>query len=691
MKTVGRIFEHEDRIVVDAEPHVMSRIRSLFNSSIGATREMGKYTHKPLSLPNTLNVCRDIQWLLTRYPMEYDQPLMDIINRKGEEYDNILKAVMDADIDTNLKISREAMPFAIELRDHQIAFNNMARKIKKMLLADTMGVGKTFSALSLLSEPENRPAIIVVPTTLPDQWERQIKRIFPDMTTHIIRGFKNYELPDVDVIITTYNRLAPWQDVLLNPKKKFSTAIFDEIQELRHTGTSKRAIASQLSKKCEYAIGLSGTPIYNMGYEIWSVVDAIKENSLGDISDFTEEWCTWNKVNEPTILNAYLKNMGLMLRRTKQDIGLTASDVMKDVITIDADLEKLKEVKNVAKTLALSVLSGRIGENSDAARDFDWKLRMATGVAKARPVAEFVRMVAESEGKVIVTGWHREFWDILQRELKDLKPVMFTGSETTPQKEKALKSFIEGDSQLFFMSLRSGAGIDGLQQVCNTVIHGELDWSPHVMDQLNARVDRDGQTKPVSIYYVTIADGSDPFIMQLLNVKRSQHDGVIEGKDAEGVIVEAAHTGHERIREMAKAYLNSIGEEIPVVLEEVGLLKDVAEALRRLKLPANTEDEMQRAIDSVLPGMLPGVNIQREYKISARSRLDFFISNETEKIAVECKIHAKNRAEVYRQVRKYSEEAGITSVVLIAPWHGIASFYVDGIPVVVIDTSIASI
>jgi superfamily II DNA or RNA helicase len=683
-------FTGRDFLIFDAEPHVMSRIRKVFENARNIYNQ-GRFTHRPIAFPLTLSACRDLLWLRERYNLDCAPSTLLLVESKAAEYDAIVQAAFNADKDCVYKISDQALKLALPIREHQIQFNNMFTKMKRMLLADKIGLGKTPSGISILTEPHARPAIVVVPANLCTQWDRELHRFLPDVTSHMIRGFKNYPLPSVDVVITSYNRLAPWQDVLLSEKHIFKTIIFDEVQELRHAGTGKRDLSAKLSERASFALGLSGTPIYNMGSEIWSIMDVIKPNCLGGFDDFSSEWCVGDGVLEPATLNHYLKTQGLMLRRSARDIGLTAKDPSKNVVTIDSDIEKLKEVENVAKMLALSVLSGNIGEDSESAREFDWKLRQATGVAKARPVAEFVKMVLEQENKVVLAGWHREVYDIWLKELKDHRVVMYTGSESSKEKDQAVKNFIEGDAQVFIMSLRSGAGLDGLQRVCHTVVFGELDWSPHVMDQLLGRVDRDGQTEHVQAYYLTIADGSDPFMLNVIGDKRSQHEGVVEGKANEANILKDVG-GKDRVREMAKSYLESIGEEIPEAVPEDGLLGEIADLLRRMKLPTNTEEEMQIAVDTSLRENLKSdVTLEREFRLSQKSRLDFLAIRGGEKIAIECKIDSTKRASVYRQVRRYVEEGGITALILLAPWHGIASFKVDGTPVIIVDTTISQI
>lgn len=684
MKTIGRVYFQDTRIIIDAEPHVMGKVRKIFpySQSFG----QGKYTHKMVSFPRTLTNYRDVDWLMSRYPMECEDSCLAEIQGKSQEYDDLYKEV--AEEDYNLKTNPNDAKMTVDLREHQISFKNLGKKVKRILLADKMGLGKTIGSLSMISDPKCRPALIVVPTTLTTQWNTVINEVYPDLKTYVTKDGKAKELPDVDVVITTYSRITKWQDIFV--PTPFKTMIFDEIQDLRHLDTKKRNTSRVLSEQMEQVIGLSGTPIFNYGAEIWSVLDVISPNCLGSKRDFCAEWCGYSEsVLEPSTLNGYLRKLGLMIRRTKKDIGQEDKGIDKHIITIDADLKELQKVQDVAKTLALSVLSGKVGDSAKSSKELDWKLRHATGVAKASAVCEFAKMVLDEQKKVIIGAWHRDFYDICLKKLKDFNPVMVTGSESPKQKAENIEEFINGCSRVMLISLRSAAGIDGLQKSCNTIIHGELDWSPAVHDQLNHRVDREGQKDDTNAYYLMINDGSDPFILNSLNVKRSQHEGVVEGKEAEADILQGLD--QDRIKKMAEKYLKSIGEEIPEVIEEKGILKEVADAVRSIKVTQNTEDEMQRGLYSKLPILLPDYKIEREYQYSKRSRLDFLISKGDDKVVVECKINNLKRKDVYRQVRRYIEEVSPKAVILYAPWGGVNSFIIDEIPVLIINSSINSL
>lgn len=175
-------------------------------------------------------------------------------------------------------------------------------------------------------------------------------------------------------------------------------------------------------------------------------------------------------------------------------------------------------------------------------------------------VAEFVKLLVDSGEKVVVFAWHRAVYDVLMKKLAEYKPVLYTGSESVPQKEAARKAFVEGDSKILLMSLRSGAGLDGLQKVCSTVVIGELDWSPGVIEQCIGRVDRDEQDTPVMAYFAISNEGSDPVIMDSLGVKRGQIEGV---RDPNGELILDVPMNENKIQQLAEAVLRKRGIAIP--------------------------------------------------------------------------------------------------------------------------------
>ena len=464
---------------------------------------------------------------------------------------------------------------------------------------------------------------------------------------------------------------------------------------MRALETKKRDSARSLSEHATFSIGLDGTPIWNLGIEIWSILDVLSPYILGPIEEFKREWCDYSgAVVEPTLLNSFLKNLGIMVRRTYQDIGRKPEESYKTVYTLE-EQDSDEETSEVLKKLSLSILSANYGTDdySDSVSQFDFKLREATGIAKAKQVAEFVKQLVAEEGKVMLCGWHHAVYKIWKEELKELKPVFINGDATLLEKEELKKAFIEGDSQILVMSLRSGAGLNGLQFVCNTLVFGELDWTNAAMEQIVFRLTRRGQPKPVNIYYMALNTMADPFILERLNIKRAQATGVVEGIDSDVEFMgKQESTSLEKLREMARAYLLSIGEEAPEVVDESGTIGEVARVLRGIRVTTSDEAGLQEKMLPILNKELPfGYLVDREVKISKKSRLDFLVTKGDDKIVIECKITTTKRAEVVRQVRRYIEEMKPTGVILYVPWATGYNFNVDGVPVLIISYSLSSI
>lgn len=268
----------------------------------------------------------------------------------------------------------------------------------------------------------------------------------------------------------------------------------------------------------------------------------------------------YKKVKDPQALGSYLRENFLMLRRTREEVGMSLPAVNKIVQTVEFDEVAVKKAEDTARALAIKVTSGSFVERGAAARDLDIFVRHFTGVSKAKGIAAYLKILLENNEPVVVGAWHRDVYDILLEELAEYKPVMYTGTESAAQKEKAKKAFLSGETNCFIISLRSGIGLDGLQQRCNLVVIAELDWSPQVHEQLIGRVDREGQRQQVTVIYLVSECGSDPLIIDLLGLKSTQSRGIINPFETGAQKITSDDT---RLKLLAKQYLDKKGIHLP--------------------------------------------------------------------------------------------------------------------------------
>lgn len=529
------------------QPHVCIKLKNLFPG-------IAKTSSQPFRFLNTPENCCDLIWFTDRYPMiisDNHNALLKIGYSKQQKMAADLESILMPDYSP----SKIQLKDGMEARDYQSRAAEFDVIQKRFLLGDDIGLGKTLSAILSLRNPEKLPAVVVVQTHLPNQWKVDGIEKFTNLKTHIIAKTKPYDLPPADIYIMKYSFLAKWVDVYQTGF--FKSVIFDEIQELRRCESDKYQGGKALANNVEYVMGMSATPIYNYGDEIFNILNLIKPGCLGDRWDFLREWAipiggNKYKVTDPAALGTYLRDNYLFLRRTRADVGRELPPINKIIHTVGYDSKEVEKSADLARMLAIKVVSGSFVERGQAARELDALVRHETGVSKAREVAAFVRILLESGEPVLLSGWHRDVYDIWMSELEEFKPVMYTGSETSVAKEKAKQVFVSGETNLFIISNRSGIGLDGLQHRCKTVVVGELDWSPKVHDQLIGRVDRDGQQDQVTAYFLVSEYGSDPVIIDILGLKSSQSHGIINPLLA----APDQYSDESHIKLLAESFLN---------------------------------------------------------------------------------------------------------------------------------------
>ena len=536
---------------VKADPAVTEMCKRLFPGSAGSKRGEARFTaHR--------RMVGDLMWLMLRYPLEInarDRAVWDKAVQETRDH-AIRKAIAS-------KLPERMTPpegtFTGELRPFQQEGLAFLLQHDRCLLADEMGLGKPVQALSYLASTDSFPALVIPPAHLTRNWTEEASRFLrihgEKPRIHVIRGLKPYELPEADIYIMHYLLLRGWKEVL--PTLGFKAVIFDEVQELRHTGTEKYSAASLLSESCERVIGLSGTPIYNTGGEIWNVINILDYHFLGDWESFSREWCYGYGnavVVKPALLGDYLRQEGLMLRRTKQE-------VLKELPPKRRAVQELDWNDKLYAQLMAPVLPDVIRWKTDGTltasaramleESISQHVRQATGIAKAPYVCQFVRALLDSGEKVLLFAHHHAVMDIYRQELKHYRPGFITGRETISAKSDAVERFMSGKTDVLCISLRAASGLNLQRATC--VVFGELDWSPAVHSQAEDRAHRMGQEDSLLCYYLVAPQGSDAAMQEALGLKVSQFVGLMGDTPlSPAESAEAAHQARKHVEMIAE-------------------------------------------------------------------------------------------------------------------------------------------
>lgn len=534
--------------IIEGEPAVTEMAKRLFPGSEGRGQGVAKF-------PATKRAAGELNWLMLRYPMriaEKDRERWEAARLEAIEHSRIRRDTNDRrpHLPTPKGFHGKLLPF----QEEGLAYltNN-----ERCLLADAMGTGKTVEALAWLHANRLFPALVIAQPHVLGQWHNEIRRFLPGATVYVAQGLTPKRAVRADVILIHYLILRAWKNRLLelNP----TAVIFDEVQELRHTGTEKYSAASLVAETAPKVVGLSGTPIYNHGAEIWNVLNVLDYHCLGDYDSFTREWC-WGYgeeiVKDPVLLGDYLRREGLMLRRRIEELLPDLPAKRRVLQHIDVDSELYDSLIGDAVDMALNAAETKdVFERGRLTREAINITRRATGVAKAKYVAGFVRALLEVDEPVLLFAYHHDVWDLYAKALHDFHPVRLTGHETTAQKGVAVKAFMDGETNLCMVSLRAATGLNLQRATC--VVFGELDWSPAIHSQAEDRAHRFGQKGSVLCYYLVCDEGTDQDMTEALGLKVEQFLGLMgekpETEDDKALAQTVASEHMKRVIEKLKA------------------------------------------------------------------------------------------------------------------------------------------
>ena len=504
----------------------------------------GENEHEVI-IPDSIESVKQIKLILDRYPLE--------ILSKSVWQRKIVKTYAPKPalppIKHKLKKAKSGEQFRGKLLNFQKeGLDFLLKSSGNALLADEMGLGKTVQTLSYVAtEKQTFPLLVIAPLVTLQNWQREIEKFLkkksrngrindslsPSVT--LIRTGKSKELPKSDIYVINYELLFKRYDDL--SKVGIKTVVCDEVHNLRSKTTQKYKSVKKLAAlpSVLYRIGLSGTPIYNRGSEIWPIIDILKPGLLGSFKEFCEYFCYVNDKGKAIVLEnkrTSLRNelqKHVMLRRKKSDVLKELKDKVRDkeVIASDTDYyleeldkiwKKLEEEQKVAETEFSKSASYHRAIQSE---------RQIAGVAKLPHVINFVKNIMEIEESVVVFCHHKVIHKLLHESLQEFSPVSIIGGQSDTLRQDQIDKFQKGESKLMIVGIRAGnVGINLTR--AKYVIFAELDWSPAIHRQAEDRLHRIGQKNTVFAYYLIGQGTLDDHVANILVDKSYEIDAIMD-------------------------------------------------------------------------------------------------------------------------------------------------------------------
>lgn len=456
-------------------------------------------------------------------------------------------------------------------------------QVSGCLLADDMGLGKTLQLLCFIGEylettEDKKPALVVAPVSLLENWEAEINRFFSAKFGKVLSlygdNLKQRKIPKhlissqlrndygitnlleenwlggADIVLTTYETMRDLEFSL--GRVDWSIMICDEAQKIKvPTAMVTKAAKAQ---KADFKIACTGTPVENSLVDLWCLFDFIQENLMGSLSEFNKEYRRpiEKKDDEDNAIIDYLRKLiePQVLRRMKHDVAeLPAKHEINDCKNIKISTLQRTLYKQVSNDYRSLSEQGHKGVMLKALHD----MRMICAhplnlqeqaTIKDSPKAEWLintlENIKQKDEKVIIFTEFRAIQVFLKRLLLErfgLNVTTVNGDSNTNSRvgltrQGIIDKFqeIDGFNVIILSTVAVGFGVN--IQKANHVIHYTRSWNPAKEDQATDRAYRIGQDKEVYVYYPSIAaDDFETFeikLDKLLSSKRSLADDMLK-------------------------------------------------------------------------------------------------------------------------------------------------------------------
>ena len=480
----------------------------------------------------------------------------------AEKRNKVLKALREGKTPEGFEVQGWGEEFP--LLDHQLSGVLWAILTPKGLLADSVGVGKTGTALGLLQwlratgklSPKDRAIIIVPAISIYGSWEKDgIQKFVPDLPYAIGRGTKAqrmriYQDPTWSVLLTNYETMRNDVDILQGMGFKY--VILDEADAVRNHTTKTAKAVKRLTKRAKRVLAMTATPVQNHLMDLHGIMEAVGLNSVfGTAAQFRKEYeksqlkkvfyngsWHWQRVVIGYKNTGKLKTklVPFYLRRTYKDISVAMPEIKSQTKYLEMNKEQRRlyrevqsgfasltpdsppmEIRSAALRLRqICTTTALLSDRTDSACKFDWIVSQMKGDWQEEKVVIFsnwkvsiaalcARLKEEGIGYVIMTG------DVSQEEREDLRQQFWDDPDT-----KILIGTTAIEKSLNLQCARVQVNMDML-------------WNASRHKQLAGRVQRIGSIHDdVYVFTLVVEDSIEQAVLKILQEKQALADHMFD-------------------------------------------------------------------------------------------------------------------------------------------------------------------
>ena len=455
--------------------------------------------------------------------------------------------------------------FRGELRDYQLQGYRWLSRLAAWgigcVLADDMGLGKTVQTLALLAaRAAGGPALILAPTSLGFNWQRECERFAPGLRAVQYRESDRASVCDEagagDVVICSYGLAL--RDVERLERREWHTLVLDEAQNVKNSNSKTAVAVRQL--RADWRVALTGTPMENHLGELWSIFHVVAPGILGSWEQFRGRFAQPIEREDSRERREALARViaPFLLRRAKREVLQELPERTEVNLLVELSAAERERYEQARRSAAeqLETLADGDGDGDGKVVSNDKRLQVLALLLRLRQLSCHVKLVdgAWSQGSSKLQLLREKLLELRERGHRALVFSQFVthlelirrdceeagvtyqyldGSTPAARRQELVESFQGGAGDVFLISLKAGG--TGLNLTgADYVIHMDPWWNPAVEDQATDRAHRMGQQRPVVVYRLIAKGTVEEQILSLHEEKRDLVDSVLSGADAAG-------------------------------------------------------------------------------------------------------------------------------------------------------------
>lgn len=444
----------------------------------------------------------------------------------------------------------------------------------RTILADEMGLGKTITGIVSLDVP----AVVVCPSNLKVNWNREIMKWKPGVSVAMIEGGSDPGeiAKKADVVIINYDILD--KHIEWMKKRGNITVLADEAHYLKNmeprwdkkdrifkdeSGVKRAAAFYELQRGVPRLLLLTGTPIMNRTRELFPLLHMLDTQAWGSGYNFCIQYCGGHeefigrrkifkcdgRTNSEELFNKV--NNKYMLRRTVSVLNLPEKRYEPRTVSMD-EASKAKYTRQVQEFLAWVEENGGPEAVMRAMRAEVLvqmnKLRETCAEGKAEAAVDFIKQHWISTARpLVVMATHKSAFKRMQEGVDALNaeyaaqrragdepdmqaPIRYAsvvGGMGSEKVTSVVDQFQRGDLDVVFYSISLAVGTTLTRG--QDMLFVERAWRPADLAQAEARIFRRGQKNQCCFTYMDAAGTIDDKIAMLLKEKAGTIAAIIHG------------------------------------------------------------------------------------------------------------------------------------------------------------------